>query len=478
MKTLFLSFVFFAFTIFSVKAQTFEDINASLPGLSFSVSAFGDADGDGDLDLYLSGMDGSSNISGGLYIYDAGTYTLSGTANISPVYMGSADWGDIDGDNDSDIVILGQDASYADVVEVFQNNGDGTFTDLNAGLASAEQGEVRFADIDGDNDLDITFTGIGAGDRITKFYLNDGSGNFSELTGNTIPGMNNGRIKWADFDNDNDLDFILSGYDDGTGGSNTYYTKLFVNNDNDGTFSESSLSFHQGWLGDVEWGDYNADGNPDLIISGTGGDGTERYTLLYKNNGDGTFTELDPGFDGVSHSSIEWADFDLDGYLDVFIVGETTTPGDGNSISKIYLNNGDDTFTDSGLDVFSYSYYGDADSGDFDGDGKPDIVITGYSTSGYGATNSAVYKNTTVAGVSEINGKIQISPVPAKEFITIKSSDIINKIQILNISGKILYSQNINKSTVNVNTNFLSAGIYFVKIYSNLKQTTDKIIIE
>ncbi|MCD6556455.1 MAG: VCBS repeat-containing protein, partial [Bacteroidales bacterium] len=310
---------------FTTKAQTFEDINASLPGLTFSVSSFGDFDGDGDLDLYLSGYDDSYTVSGGVYVYDNGTYTLSATANVPPVYMGSADWGDIDGDNDLDIVILGQDPSYTDTTEVFRNNGDGTFTNLSAGLPSAEQGEVRFADIDGDNDLDITLTGIGAADRITKFFTNDGAGNFTEMTSLNLPGMNMGRIKWADYDNDADLDFVLSGFDDGTGGSNTFYSEIYTNNGN-GTFSVSGISLHQGWLGDSEWGDYNGDGNIDLIISGAGGDGSERFTLLYKNNGDGTFTELDPGFPGVSHSSIEWADFDGDGDLDVFIVGETTTP--------------------------------------------------------------------------------------------------------------------------------------------------------
>ncbi len=476
MKTLKILLILIALS-FTAKAQTFEDINASLPGLTFSVSAFGDIDGDGDLDLYLSGMDGSSAIVGGIYIFDTGTYTLSATANVTPVYMGSADWGDIDGDNDMDIVVLGADPSYADITEVFQNNGDGTFTDLNAGLPSAEQGEVRFADIDGDNDLDITLTGIGAADRITKFFINDGAGNFSEASSINLPGMNQGRIKWADYDNDTDLDFVLSGYDDGTSGSNTFYSEIYTNN-GDGTFSVSGISLHQGWLGDTEWGDYNDDGNIDLIISGAGGDGTERFTLLYKNNGDGTFTELDPGFPGVSHSSIEWADFDGDGDLDVFIVGETTTPGDGNSISKIFNNDGNDTFSDSGLDVFNFSYYGDADSGDFDSDGKPDLVITGYSDAGYGAQSSAVYKNTTAVSISEINNDLQIFPIPAENTITIKSEKAVKNIFVNNISGKTVYTQNPNKTNFQINLSYLPSGIYFVRIVEGAIETVHKIVIK
>ncbi len=478
MKTTLFLLVFFVLSIFSVQAQTFEDINASLPGLDFSVCSFGDFDNDGDLDLYLSGMDDNSAIVGGLYIYDAGTYTLSSSANISPVYMGSADWGDIDGDGDLDFVVLGADPSYSDITKVYKNNGDGTFTDLNAGIAPAEQGEVRFADIDGDNDLDITLSAIGASDRITKFYENDGSGNFSELTSINLPGMNWGRIKWADYDNDNDLDFVLTGMDDGTGGSNDFYSEIYTNN-GDGTFSVSGINLHKGWLGDTEWGDYNNDGNIDLIISGTGGDGTERFTLLYKNNGDGTFTETDPGFPGVSHSGIEWADFDGDGDLDVFIVGETTTPGDGNSISKIFLNDGNDNFSDSGVDNLNFSYYGDADSGDFDGDGKVDLVITGYSDAGYGATSSAVFKNTTPVSVTDFNiENITISPVPAENFINLNASEKVNNIEIFNISGKKILSQTINAQKSQISIKNLTSGVYFIKVYTFGKVFTKKIIVK
>ena len=477
MKTSLFIALFITFSTFSIKAQSFEEISSSFPGLSFSVSAFGDFDGDGDLDLYLSGMDASSAIVGGLYVYDAGNFTLSTSSNIPPVYMGSADWGDADGDNDLDLVIMGADPSYSDIAKVFKNNGDGTFTDFNAGLPPAEQGEIRFADFDGDNDLDISLTGIGAADRITKLYENDGSGGFSELTSVSLPGMNNGRIKWADYDNDNDLDFVLTGYDDAAGGSNSFYSEIYTNN-GDGTFSVSGISLHQGWLGDTEWGDYNNDGNIDLIISGTGGDGTERFTLLYKNNGDGTFTELDPGFPGVSHSGLEWADFDGDGDLDLFIVGETTTPGDGNSISKIYNNDGNDEFSDSGLDIFNFSYFGDADSGDFDGDGKADLVITGYSEASYGSASSAVYRNTSAVSVSEITDNFEISPTLADNYVFIKCSKTINKIAVHSVAGKLVFSQNINNNNYKVNIESLISGIYIITVFTPNQIFTKKIIVK
>ena len=478
MKKLKLLLILFAFTFFSLNAQSFEDINASLPAFAFSVCAFGDADGDGDLDLYLSGMDEAYSISGGLFIYDAGTYTISATANIPAIYMGSADWGDIDGDGDMDIVIMGVGASYADITEVYQNNGDGTFSSLDAGIAPAEQGEVTFADFNGDTYPDVTLTGIIAEEpyRITSLYSNDGAGVFTKETSIVLPGMNLGRIKWADYDNDSDLDFVLTGYDDATGGSQTYYSEIHTNN-GDGSFSVSDITLHQGWLGDTEWGDYNADGYIDLVLSGAGGDGSERYTLLYKNNGNGTFTEIDPAFPGVSHSGLEWGDFDSDGDLDLFIVGETTTPGEGNSVSKIFNNNGNDVFTESSEDVFNYSFYGDADSGDFNGDGKKDLVISGYFNTSY-ESNSAVYKNTNTVSVSFIEESISIFPIPANNFLKIESPDNINNVKVFTISGKEILSQSLNSQKTILDIRTLSSGLYFIKINTSSKEFTRKIIIE
>ena len=461
------------------QAQTFENANSSLLKLYLSVSSFADVDNDGDLDLYLAGFsDEFSSVAGGLFIYDGSDFALSTSSGLPAVYMGACSWADINGDDYIDIAIMGQDASYADITEVYLNNGDGTFTSLDAGLVAAEQGEINFVDFDGDNDIDVAYTGYTDTDYsyITKFYENDGTGVFTELIENNVPGMNIGRMKWADYDNDNDLDFLLTGWDSGAGGSDTYYTKIFDNN-GDGSFTVSDKGFYQCWLGDTEWGDFNDDGNIDVVISGAGGDGTERHTILYKNNGDGSFTQLDEGFPGVSHSSLEWADFDNDEDLDLFIVGETTTPGEGNSVSKIFINNGDETFTDSGVDNLNFSFYGDADAGDYDNDGKVDLVITGYKNENY-ESSSTVFKNTTTVNISETNNELSIFPIPATDFITLNSSDIINKIEIFDVSGKNILSQNLNSNDINVNTQNLTNGIYFIKIQTSNTTTTKKIIIE
>ncbi len=465
------------FTSFFNYAQTFVDSGITLPSLAFSTAKLADFDNDGDLDLYLSGMDGNGSVLGGLYEFNAGSYTEVVNSNLPPVVFGDASWGDVDNDGLLDLLVMGSDVFYTDFTAVYKNNGDGTFTDMNLGLEAIEQGSVAFVDYNNDGNLDISYTGIGATLRVTKFYTNNGDNTFTELTGVPVPGLNIGMIRWADYDNDGDADFIISGFDDNAGGTDSFYTELLINN-GDETFTVSSEVFHQGWLGEIEWVDYDADNDMDVLLTGVGGAGDQRFSLMYKNNGDGTFTEIDLGFAAVSHSSQEWADYDGDGDLDLFLTGVTTTPGDGNNVSTIYRNDGNDTFTDMGLDsTFTTSYYGQASSGDIDGDGKVDLAITGYS--GVYAYSSAVFMNTTgnaSLGSSEINN-IVVYPNPAKDVVSFSNLDqTIKNISIYNSLGSKVLETKIENNSVDLST--LSKGVYFIKIQNNTINVTKKIFLE
>jgi VCBS repeat protein/type IX secretion system substrate protein/PKD domain-containing protein len=190
-------------------------------------------------------------------------------------------------------------------------------------------------------------------------------------------GFGYGHSTWGDFDNDDDLDVLL------TGQSPTFImTKLYRNNDGD-SFEEVNTNFDNVYNGIQEWGDYNNDGFLDILLTGATGMGS--ITRIYKNNGDTTFTELDEDmFEGSSNGISRWIDYDNDGDLDVFLSNILFT--------KLYRNNGDDLFVEQNTS-FKTQYNGDAEWGDINNDGFLDLIITGTTSYNPYNLNTTFYIN-------------------------------------------------------------------------------------
>ncbi|MGD1845954.1 MAG: FG-GAP-like repeat-containing protein [Salibacteraceae bacterium] len=110
----------------------------------------------------------------------AQTYTESTIAILPPVTTSSLAFADLDGDLDHDLVIAGIDTTLNPITKLFLNNGNGAFTEASAFFNSVDEAEVAFADLDNDNDQDLIITGETAGTLITTIFLNDGLGNFQE----------------------------------------------------------------------------------------------------------------------------------------------------------------------------------------------------------------------------------------------------------------------------------------------------------
>ena len=195
-----------------------------------------------------------------------------------------------------------------------------------------------------------------------------------------------------DFDNDGLFDVIVSTWD--PCGSLTYF-----HNDGNGLFSDyslqSGLDQQFGGLNIVQT-DYNNDGWLDVLVIRGGwmqGYGRMPMSLLH-NNGDNTFTDVTGpsglGSPAIPRNSATWADFDLDGDLDLFACGESepdTWIGDpskgGSAIrypSQLYRNNGDGTFIDIALSagVTNDRYCKGSAWGDYDNDGDPDLYVSNF----------------------------------------------------------------------------------------------------
>ena len=299
---------------------------------------------------------------------------------------GSA-WGDYDNDGDLDIVAVG---TYQPHV-LYRNNGNGTFTDVaaQAGIADPRGGwGSLFADYDNDGYLDLYITRGGwSGAAENTLYHNNGDGTFTDVThaAGVADPQSSFCAAWADYDNDGYIDLYIADGVIGDGAANVLYR-----NNGDGTFTNTAEIAGVANTGNslgTAWGDYDKDGYIDLHVVNFG-----QSNVLYRNNGDGTFTDVTPttGMNiPVTDAFVTFfLDVDNDADLDIFIsnsgsfqafiAGQITgaAPHDADR-QVLYRNNGDGTFTDVTRESGLYHAFGamGANFGDIDSDGYLDIYL-------------------------------------------------------------------------------------------------------
>ena len=224
---------------------------------------------------------------------------------------------------------------------------------------------ISFADFDNDGWDDITLPS--SNDRDFQFLRNNG-GQFEVLE---LPINSNGfrarQAVWVDFDNDGDLDFFALG-DSGN--------KWFYRNDGNGMYTDilaSSGLATQNWeYWGVCWGDYNNDGNLDAFLLVRDPEQIH-YNLLYRNEGDGTFTDVTAAaglvLEGRFTQAAVFLDYDNDGYQDIFIANDKDI-----ITNELYRNRGDGTYQDVSIaarmdlqmDAMSATIADPDQDGDFD----------------------------------------------------------------------------------------------------------------
>lgn len=241
---------------------------------------------------------------------------------------------------------------------LFHNNGDGTFTDVtdSAGVAGVGYSMgVAAGDYDNDGYVDLYVTGVNR----NQLLHNNGNGTFTDVTekanvAGLVPKLGKAwavSAGWFDYNNDGLLDLLVVNYLD----YDIRNAKL------------CNALGHPAYCSPVEF-----QGTPDI---------------LYRNNGDGTFTDVSE----QSHINqyigkgmgISFADYDGDGFTDVFISNDTLQ-------NFLLHNNGDGTFSEVGLTAgIAYNGFGNAVAGmgadfrDIDNDGRPDIFETSMFGEGF-----------------------------------------------------------------------------------------------
>lgn len=237
-------------------------------------------------------------------------------------------------------------------------------------------------------------------------YHNLGNGHFEKVKGFPDLRIHGMGASWGDYDNDGRLDLVVTSYD---------RVYLFHNN-GDGTFTdvshETGLDRYRGFWAGAAWGDYNRDGYLDLYVCGyvqykpdsqKNGTTSEQFgmdvpyslnpasfeperNLLFRNNGNSTFTEVGKELgvwnpEGRSLVAL-WHDFNGDGWPDLYVANDI-------SENKLYINH-HGRLVDAGKDAWVEEYRGSMGlaAGDFDRDGDDDLFISHWIAQGF-----ALYQN-------------------------------------------------------------------------------------
>jgi hypothetical protein len=249
-------------------------------------------------------------------------------------------------------------------------------------------GIIQSTDYDNDGDKDLLIGG--------RIFRNDSYYDsvylFDRLI-NPISGWTNTKITAADFNNDGLKDLFITGRSSVFGGIVQSTAGIYKNIGN-GQFSlVTSTNFTGAERGACSVVDYNNDGKPDISYTGATSFylNTDRLFKVYINNGNFSFTDANislPGISGLVNSSISWSDYDADGDKDLLLNGS-----DGNScFAKLFRRSGN-TFTEL-LIGMSGTSSGEISWQDVNMDGRPDIVNRGVATFGnLNAINPEIWMN-------------------------------------------------------------------------------------
>ena len=310
-------------------------------------SSWADFNNDGNLDAVVVAWYDSSN-----YFYTNngnGVFTLNASSPIvtDRGFSETCSWGDYDNDGYVDLYVSNSGGNFRNFL--YHNNHDGTFTRVTTGNIVLDQFTSRGVSwVDYDNDGDLDMFVVNEGGQNESLYKNmlkeTGTATFTSITTGSLvnDGGNSMSASWGDIDNDGDLDvFVANGWPSAS------FNSLYLNN-GDGTFTKvltdtlvKTAGFHMG----SAWGDFDNDGDLDLLVTTAYG-GSPSKNLLYKNmlmeTGTLSFQRVGDGSivndQGYSYGCA-WGDYDRDGDLDLF-VAKTFNEHESNALYRNDNNNG------------------------------------------------------------------------------------------------------------------------------------------
>jgi enediyne biosynthesis protein E4 len=349
--------------------------------------AWGDYDNDGNVDLFAAVDAGWSGGCNALYHNEGnGTFTR---VNAGPVAedMGNfltAGWADFNNDGWLDLFavdfgkyyrpwgtpnnLLYQGGNREQFIKIIQ---DPLVTVPAYGL------DQVWGDFDNDGYVDLFINGAWRDQGWTRNYLfrNAGEGGFVEILREPFLSVD-ANLECAgacDFDNDGDLDLLMTGHP----------TRLLYRNNGDGTFmaiTDSPIVNDTGESLGFAWGDYDNDGWPELCVATYNRPSISDSLHLFHNDGEGQFTRTLLG-EASNYQTPTWVDYDNDGHLDLFVTCGWLSSQLRN---RLFHNNGDGTFTEVEDEILAQEGGHSATEAwaDYDNDGFLDLVVANSYTTG------------------------------------------------------------------------------------------------
>jgi hypothetical protein len=339
-------------------------VAAGTGGYAAASFVVGDFNGDGKPDIATSGF--PQQVGGGPSVSVAtgkgdGTFNAAQNANVGETATALAA-GDFRGDGKLDLVLASNLGSNS--LTVLPGNGDGTFAAAPAATANVLPFEIEAADFNGDGKPDLAVLGeIGV-----AVLLGNGNGTFRPGPQLTVEGSAPGAFAIGDFNGDGKQDIAV---DTGSG------IDVFFGNGN-GTFQAPkeivNFAISDNIVSMVA-GVFVPGGGLDLaVLALTQQSPNNSEVTLLLNNGNGTFIKGQTIHVGDDASSLATADFNGDAKLD--LVTTSFLPG-GNHNVEVLLNKGNGTFNAPVITTPGGRSTTVA-TGDFNGDGKPDVLLTDY----------------------------------------------------------------------------------------------------
>ena len=412
-----------------------------------------DLDNDGDKDI-LTALTNDNRIAWQENLDGQGTFgdliTIATITEPRSVFAG-----DIDGDNDMDIIATNS-SSNGKVVYYKNLDGNATFGTEQIINSEAYPSVVYAVDIDNDGDLDV-FSTAGSSQLVWQENL-DGQGTFGAKNIIMDGPFINETLYAVDIDNDGDKDLIAGYY------LNTDTVAWFENTDGQGSFSTAKIISENLVVPDsVYAADFDNDGDQDVIAVSYGTD----EIIWYENtNGQGTFSNehiITAAADGATNVFAK--DLDNDGDVDIICAASR-----GNEVIY-YLNDGFGNFNYQQTIITNYRTAISVIADDFNNDGKMDILASSF------AKDEIIwFENKGPLGIEENTTTLfSIYPNPTSGVLNIKSVVPISEITIYNNLGQLLIS---SKEKNQLDISALSEGVYFLKIIAENGQTETKKIVK